>query len=400
MRTQVNTRSQFVAISRKVLLKCYFQVTITAIVGASGLTIDPALYDAPRANPIAAVTNTVKASIGNAQFSQTNYQVVPMFSRMNISDNQLSKALSLGPSMLDASQNYSDLQNLTQNPVTNTFQAGSVMDPLLSQGQSMMPTRGGWPMTIVRNDSGTPGVTVGTAVVQFESCEGLWLSPFLMTECDENALYGVQTLTLTLVFNNLARCWSHSDNSSASQIQTISASFYTNPEVHTNFISPSLTDSVPNTLVYPFSEVQVYQTDYPAAVAPGAVFSLNSQNIQLNTIPKRIAFFLRPSDSYINDPNYPARVATVTDTFAAIQSLQINFDNTSGLLSGASVNQIYQWSMQGGLNMSYEQFTTSVGSIVILDVPRVLALAKGDVEAPSLNFLGKSLCKQRLVDCY
>jgi hypothetical protein len=41
--------------------------------------------------------------------------------------------------------------------------------------------------------------------------------------------------------------------------------------------------------------------------------------------------------------------------------------------------------MEAGLNMSWEQFSTSRGSILILDVPKTLSLAKGDVEAPSLQ---------------
>jgi hypothetical protein len=292
----------------------------------SGFVIDPSVYDAPAANPLARVTNTVKVTINNAQVSQINYQCVPAFANMNISDMQISKDLSLCPSMLDNFQNYSDAQQMTINTVTGVFQNGTVLDPLQPQGASMFPTRGGWPMTIVSNPQPGTGQS-GTAVVQFTTCESLWLSPFQNTQ-DSNALYGVQTMVLSFVFNNLARVWSHSTNSNASAVTAVTAVFTQPPEIHLNFVSPSLTDNIPKQLVYNYSNVDVYQTDDNTNRAPGALWTYSSSNIQFNVIPKRIVIFARPTDTYINSS--PSNMVTTTDTFASILSISCNFDNTSG----------------------------------------------------------------------
>lgn len=362
--------SENIAISRRVLTKFYFQVDFTGVAGANGRILDIGLYDAPRQFPIAQCTTSMSATINNATVNLLPYQVIPALTRCNVTDIDISRNMSLAPSMPDSTQNYSDVYTATNNTTL-----GVANDPLQSGGQnSFYQTRGGWEMISVTNPNVGVGVT-GTAQVKFSSTEPLYVSPFL-SKSDEYSLLGVQTLTVNFNMANLFRCWSHSDYASASTISSAIGSLYAPPEIHLNYLTPSPLQPIPSSIVFNYSNIDVYQTDNPVSIAANGTFSLPSNNIQLNTIPKRIVVFARRNDS--------TTTVSTTDSFAALTSLSINFDNQSGILSGASQEQLWLMSRESGLNLSWTEFSKTVGSVMILDLPKTLAL-QNDTEAPSLQ---------------
>lgn len=357
-----------IAINREVMAKFYFTVNITATAGPSGTVIDPGLYDAPRFMPLASCTQNVNVTLNNGTVSMNTYQCIHAFTRSNLSDADYKTDLSTAPSMPDFYQNYGD-------PYTQAL--GIVNDPLQTIGQTSQgwQTRGGFPYEIVSNPNVGAGNS-GTAVVRFSSCEPLIISPFLTGSDDKAALIGVQTLTLQFNLLNLARVWSHSDAPDASVVSAVAVTLTQPPELLLNFITPSQVDPIPSSVVYSYNNVDVYPTDFPTPVAPLTAFTVPSQNIQLNVIPRRIYVFLRQRDA--------DQTVVSTDTFAQITGVSINFDNQSGILAGANSEQLYELSKNSGLNMSWAQWSKHTGSVLILDVGRSLML-QNENEAPSLS---------------
>jgi hypothetical protein len=366
-----------IAISRKILTKWYLDVVFTGTAGANGLLLAPYVYDAPRAFPIANCTQSMNATINNATVNLLTYQCINAFSRCNISrEYDLAFNLSTTPSMPDMTQRYVDVEDLILTP----YDIGVANDPLQSAGMnSFLTPRGGFPFVVVSN-------TATTAHVTFEVTEPLWVSPFLSMEDDNTALLGVQTLTLNFNLGNLARCWSHSDSPNAGVIATAVGTLAAPPEIHLNFITPSDLMQIPRNIEYNYANVDIYSTPLQAApgapVGPNVMFPFTSNNIQFNTIPKRIIIFARRNDTSIGLT--ASSIVSTTDTFAVLHDLSINFDNTSGIFASASQEELYYMSRESGMNLSWTQYSRDVGSVQIIDVGKALALVS-DFDSPSVQ---------------
>jgi hypothetical protein len=109
------------------------------------------------------------------------------------------------------------------------------------------------------------------------------------------------------------------------------------PQLLFRYITPSPIEVLPGLMEYPYTQTVVYQTPVGAPSAGGftpSVFgtvanqSITSNAIQFSTIPDQIMIYLfrQPSD----------RNHFTSDTFAAIQSVNINFMNQTGLLASAT----------------------------------------------------------------
>jgi hypothetical protein len=368
------------AVSRRMLLKVYFQITMVAVAGASGFVCDPGVFDGPRFAPIANCTSTIACLIGNSTVNLNTFNVVNAFSRTGVSDKEREQNWSTFPSMTDSYQSYQD-STVVRTPTAGAFSAlyGAGNDPLVSSGEnSYYRPRGAWAINIVRNDE-VGSENSGTAIIQFESTEPLWVSP-MESISDNSAFIGLSQITIQLVFNNLARAWSHSDSVNASTVTSVIGTLYAPPEIHYNQLSIPANIEVPPKLQYGYNVANVFSTNDPTPRAPGESFSLTTQNVQLSYIPSKIYVFVRASDSYINSS--PSNLVTTTDTFANINSVSIFWSNQNGILSGSSEQQLWLLSKESGLNLSFQQWHSEVGSILVLDVGKILALS--DIfEAPS-----------------
>jgi len=366
-----------IAISRKILVKFYFDVVFTGTAGANGLLLAPYVYDAPRSFPVANCTQSMNATINNATVNLLTYQCINAFARCNVSrEYDLAFNLSTTPSMPDMTQRYVDVEDLVLTP----YDVGVANDPLQSAGMnSFLTPRGGFPFVVVSN-------TATTAHVTFQVTEPIWVSPFLSMEDDNTALLGVQTLTLNFNMGNLARCWSHSDSPNAGVITGVTATLPAPPEIHLNFISPSDLMQIPRNIEYNYANVDIYSTPMLRSgggpYLPNELMPFQSNNIQFNTIPKRIILFARRTDESISAT--PASIVSTTDTFSALQSISVNFDNTSGIFASASQEELYYMSRESGMNLSWTQYSRDVGSVQIIDVGKALALIS-DFDAPSVQ---------------
>ena len=86
-------------------------------------------------------------------------------------------------------------------------------------------------------------------------------------------------------------------------------------------------------------------------MAPNGQIQISSNNIQLSSIPRRLYLYIRMrnQDLYSN-PSF-------TDTFFQINNVNIQFQNKTGLLSNANMDQLYEMSVKNHCNMTFTQWS-------------------------------------------
>lgn len=168
----------------------------------------------------------------------------------------------------------------------------------------------------------------------------------------------------------------------------------TNAQLQLIFLTPTVA-LPPVPLVNKYNYMNYYNNNVPAAqnVAPSNSNSaitgpVASGNFQLNTIPQRILIYINRAK---NLPSTPATLAVYnqSDCFAPIDNVQISFSNQTGLLGGFNSYQLWQMSCQNGLMMSYRQWQTYQGSLLIidpaLDLPSTVLGAVGSAETNNFS---------------
>jgi hypothetical protein len=104
----------------------------------------------------------------------------------------------------------------------------------------------------------------------------------------------------------------------------------------------------------PYAEFPRYLTSTAANVATGtssSAISFKSSTIQLNVIPDKLIIFVRKAGTIVNSD---------TDSFLTLSNsnpVSISFNNVSGILSSASIQDLYRYSVENGSNQSFLEFT-------------------------------------------
>jgi hypothetical protein len=363
----INPPSARVFVNRRMLLNLKFRLTFTGVSGGAGQTLlqaagmatsggasaGNAFYDAPRAYPLANATNSMQVSINNDRLAQNLNLYFRGMTRYNNSIHQQDSCQSMTPSMLDQSQQYSDLD-------------GFARSPLRGYGDNFEQTaRGGFVGAVITQNTST-GVA-DTAVVELDATEFFWLSPFLFEEGDEDTGFiGVQNMMLTLQLGGrgvgalsglAAALWSHSSSSpstfSAIQVDVLNAN------VISSYLTPDTVMQIPMANNYPYSDLTIYPTQSGVSVPSGSQALIQMNNVQLNSIPSRIFVWVAPSDSTVD--------ITSTDTYFRIDNVNISFDNHDAILSNATEQDLYQIAVKNRCNLSWTQWHKWTGSVLALD---------------------------------
>jgi hypothetical protein len=383
-----------IIVDRKIWFLLPVRLTITGTVSAGEALLNPNT-DAPRAYPISSSIDTMQMSINNQSVSINMADIVQAMLRYNTNEELAMRDFSLTPSYQDQSQAYSQLFGSNRNPLGFY---GDAVD------KSMMP-RGGFPFTIISNPVSEGGGSI-TAVVDMVVCEPLFLSPLYWGYENESGFYNVNTMDFNFTFLGNAgfRMWSHDAVSvPGTSITSISVQFnnfsgpafsYTNdsqPYLLFKYITPLETEKLPfnQPITYPYFDIQRFPTDKSGAVSAGAQWAnFSSNNIQLNSIPRRMYIYVRErnADLYSTAHN--------PDTYFSIENISIQFQNKNGLLASANKRQLYEMSVKNHCNMSWEQWSGgpvyatgsfgstigTVGSILCIEFATDIGLS--DIEAP------------------
>lgn len=146
---------------------------------------------------------------------------------------------------------------------------------------------------------------------------------------------------------------------------------------------------VPRHIEYNYWDVQRYPTSI-GAYLPDEIRRVSSQNIQLQSIPRRIYLFARRTNA--------SRSFNDCDAYLGIEGISINWNNRSGLLASATKQDLYKISRKNGCYLSWNQWSgenmffasggtndriNGVGSILCLEFGTDIGLL--DVESPGLD---------------
>lgn len=327
------TPSPYTFMSKKWLFKQPVTVTITGDSGDPNRGLIQSGQDAFRSYPIMSILNVLDIKL-NGQSSNLNISdiIQPLLLYHNNSRDLGEREMSMTPTYRDQSQSYAQLNGSIRNPLNSYFD---------SNGRDSMG-RGGFAYTLLTN-------TQFTAVIEANLIEELLLSPLAFGNNREvEGFVNLQDVELNFTWNtNLARIWSHS-SASSSVINNIAVTLR-RPTLEVTYVTPPLTMSIPRSNDYPYMELKRYVTQTSNSVVPGGTNLVVSNNLQVGAIPRFVYIFLRKrnQDQTFND----------TDSYAKINSIQVDWDNQNALLSSATVEQLYDISRKNGIDINFTQFT-------------------------------------------
>lgn len=365
-------------VSRRIMLTQPVRVTISAPANAAGggnAVFQPG-KSAFRQFPLASAMETLEVSI-NGQSSSLNLAdiIKPLLLYHNNERNLSDRELSLSPSMRDQTLLYDQLTNPN---VSNRNPLGNFGDGNSGAHQP----RGAFNYEINVN-----GGVQTLVVIDTDLTEELFLSPLIFGGGRDEGFIGIQKFDLNITWSsNLAdRMWSSINAATLGIIgaYTVSIDFPNPPSLLFRYVTPPMNMQIPPFIQYKYNEIQRYVTNAgPTVVANvGQVSSQVSSNIQLNSIPRFLYLFLRRR---LNDATTDF---TTTDSYLEIQKCQVNWNNSSSLLSSATQARLYDISRKNGIDMSFSEWTSR--SMPLTAAANTTALATAGV---NFNGIGSVLC--------
>ena len=182
--------------------------------------------------------------------------------------------------------------------------------------------------------------------VKLTTFEPVLISPLVWGKGRAAGMYGLQNIILQYTLtNDASRAIRGITNFGTTTLQSILSS-----EIHLNFLTPQ-----PSTLLNARNVLPHYQFDRLVSSFPNNVPTpynsgnngapISSQTFTLSVIPDYIIVYIRPPTSKL--PSYKP------DSFATISAINIQFANTSGILSTAQINNLYFISHENGYNGSF-----------------------------------------------
>ena len=351
----INPPSTSTITDRYMKIRGYFEVTVDA-------DLQLGTNDSLRQFPISSITETLTVQINGESISDNLADKLhAMLCYGNTREDRV-KSWSTSPCMPDNYQQYNDWVTY-----------GSAKNPLADYGENNgEDPRGGFPVTL---DGVTPLRKFRVVVT-----EPVLLSPFLSgIGGQEEGFVNVNQLNINYRFkSDLSQFMSHS--SAGNAITAVTVTMYAAPEILTTFITPDLSQPIPQLQVLPYHKSQDY-IKTGALLVDGASTRLISDSIKLSQIPRKLYLFARHSRATSDQDT--------SDAFLRVDGLSILWNNQSGLFSSATEQDLYEISSKNGLNLSYPQWRKYRGGVVCLEFGKDIGLL--DSEAPGV--MGQFTCQ-------
>jgi hypothetical protein len=340
-------------VDRKFLVRVMVQGVFAGTSGGGPL-LQLGTNDGFRQFPLNFCTAVTTITLNNSTFSVNTSEVLPALLTMNGPKQDYDLEYSTAPSMPDSYQNYGDW---------TTY--GSAKNPLALYGEnsSQIP-RGGFPINVISNTS-------SAATIQAVITESLYDSPIKFGPGLESGFIGITNVTVALTMNPLQRMWS-SANTTLSGPPVFT--FYQSPQMLFTYITPQLVPAVPKQIMYPYYKVEYILTPGPT-LSPGQSASISGTSIQWPSIPKAAIIFAAITQSQ--------RSYLTSDSWAAINSVTINFNNMSSLLASATQQDLYKISVGNGSQLPWGAWSQYRGSVLPIMFGKDIGLDA--IEAPGLG---------------
>jgi hypothetical protein len=374
----IQVPSENIVVSREVLIETdiYFTISITNVpVGEFAFNYGET--DAPQAFPLNSLFTTCSAQINNTNVSCNLQDILPSILRLN-NNRELYRYNGMCPVLPDqAYKLYADATPGTINNPLGDYTDQSYDGDLLPRGaypiQDFLLVRqifgGGQDNDPQSNNLGDIFTITGRIHVTEPL---LGLSPFIYGEPEYNKQGLVGVNAMSFVFNIDTTCkrfWSTATDYtySVSLGTAVHQNGFDNCRMLVNFLSTQPTDLVSAKNVVPYMDLPRYLSLQTGTgnLNAGASATYNSQNIQINQLP----------DYFIINVRKPMALQTVKDssTFLKINSISVNLNNTSGLLSSATPQDLWRISVNNHSTQSWTEFSgqasvatnaTGVGQII------------------------------------
>lgn len=319
-------------------LTCNFSASTNTSAPAVGLLNSQG--DAPRAYPLATVMDTLQLYLNNNSITLPVSDIIQPMLRFHNPCMTQNGIYSMTPSEMDHTQDYLDLYEYIQNPLSgygDSVWGGAVH-------------RGAFPYDSYTNVAGAT-----TAQVVFSPTEPLFISPLNWGPVITSGLIGVQTMQVNITWSSGAlfqRIWSHADIQPAVGAITgwnVTPNFANPPKLEFCYMTPKITQAIPRSVSYPYYSINRYNSTVSSiSVAPLQTYQMTLQNIQFSQIPRRAIMFVMAPDNTLT--------FETPDVYYPITNLSINFDNRQNLLASAQTHDLYYMNLKNGYNGSWNDF--------------------------------------------
>ena len=377
----INLPSESTVVSRNVMIQTplAFTLTITGV-PVNDVAIQWGQDTALACFPLNSLFQTIQLGLNNSSVSIDLQDQLPAILRMNNS-RELFRYNSGTASHPDTAYGqYADGVGASNN-VLGSYSNGSLdLDEVL---------RGGFPCCVTVTQQTSAGVLVNTSVisenptnvfkvvVQTLVQEPIMCSPFSWSNQHEdvNAMgfLGLQTMSLNINLDGTAKriCSSGSAWPTTITLGTATssnpfqfgndyngvnlASAYfpsapQNPQMMFKYLSTQPSQMVPTKNVIPYYQFnRVLTPQQGNAIASGASASITTSTITLSQVP----------DLFIIQVRKPMTTQTIKDAsaFFTINSVNITFNNQSGILSSSRSIDLWKMSQKYGSNQSWLEFS-------------------------------------------
>ena len=334
--------------------------------------------------PLTQMFESQTISINNTTVSQQTKSLLSVLLRVH-DKRSLSRYNGMTPVQYDVVGDYTAIAGTNMNPFASFTNA--------SYDNDLLP-RGSYPVTITNLDATKNFNAAGGAAkiqVSILVTEPVLVSPFVWADTDgEAGIYGVQQLNFN--FNISTRMDSvvrfggrMVDRFAGAAIPTVTLIGIDNPSLRVQYITPHASTQLPARSVLPFYSLDRYLSNNTPILAPGASGTVTSSAIQLAMIPDKIYISVSQPRS--------SQLSNQADAFMTIKSINIQFNNASGLLSSCKQEQLWRFAVEAGSNQSWVEFAgkaqgvpnesdqgvssiSTCGSVLILDFVKHIALAQ------------------------
>jgi hypothetical protein len=327
-----------------------WQVSSTIIgTQASGPLLQVGTGFGPRQWPISSCISNVQMTINTGSIN-LQYDILPMLFRCRSFWDIDEIELTTFPNALDQFQRYGDWQVY-----------GSARNPLNLYGEwsiGKVHSRGGFPGFDVTVNGSGGGTLTGVATGDF--WEPLVLSPFLQKgQVADFVGLNQATLTINVSDTTYQRLWSMDTTSAiASAFMSCVTTFTAVPTITQLQKTPSVLNRIPDRALYAYDRVYRFTTAMSSMAPNSSQTVTTTQPLSLSFIPPIILIGARRAQSGWN--------ISTSDTFLALQSLNIVWNGNAGPLSAFDQAQLYKIAKKNGVNLSYDQFAFYTGSVIPL----------------------------------
>jgi hypothetical protein len=182
------------------------------------------------------------------------------------------------------------------------------------------------------------------------------MSPFIFSDPskENQGFYGIQNMNMIFNIGSVERVVRGVNNAVGNVV--VSLQNVTDSKLHFTFLTapPSVLLAPKN--IVPYYELPRYIKDASelGGLIEGGSRRIESQSMQLNQVPDKLIIFLRRKESGSD--------FTVSDHSLRIKGISINFNNVSGLLSGAQDIDLWKMSVKAGSNQTWQEFRGQANS--------------------------------------